>query len=310
MMMVRTDGNGDTLWTHLYGDSLATTGFSAISTSDGGFIACGYVDDLDPSWNRNTYVVRTNGSGDTLWTRTYLNPGYDLAWCISEAQGNGFILTGYRDFLGSAGLNLYITRIDGNGDVIWEKNYGQSGLDVGFSGIQTSDNGFAFCGQTNVEGNEFQALYLVRTNPFGDTLWTRMLGEYPKNTGYCLRQASDGGFIIAGSTNTASSDGLYDVLVIRTSEDGTVTSSDHLPAVARGLEVWPNPCRGTFRVRCPLPVLSAELLDLTGRTMQVSKQIIPPDNELLISLPSTGKAILMLRITTLQGAYTTKVIVL
>jgi hypothetical protein len=309
MILVRTDENGDTLWTRLYGDSLTTTGFSAIGTVNGGFIACGYIDHYDPVWNRNTYVVRTNGNGDTLWTRTYLNSGYDVAWSISEAQGNGFIMTGYRDFPGSSGMDLYITRLDGNGNVMWEKNYGQTGLDIGYSGIETLDGGFVFCGQSNEEGNEFQSLYMVRTDAAGDSLWTRMLGEYPKNSGSCIRQASDGGFIIAGATNSVASDGLYDVLVIRTDEDGIITSSDPAPGDPAGVSVWPNPCNGTFRIHSASPVLLTEILDMTGRTVDLKETGSQSRTDLFITLPAACKGPFLLRFTTLQGKYTGKLIV-
>jgi hypothetical protein len=309
MMLARTNESGDTLWTRLFGDPLASAGFSAIQTNDLGFIACGYIDNYNPDWDRNTYVVKTDGNGDTLWTRSFQNFGYDVSWCISETSDHGFILTGYRNFMGTIGTNLAVMRLNEDGELMWEKNYGQSGLDIGYSGMQTQDGGFIFCGQSNEQGSEYQGLYLVRTDAQGDSLWTRLIGDYPKNVGSCVRETADEGLIVAGGTNSQAADGLYDVYLIRTNPDGTITSSISEGTKKTGLTLYPNPTEGTFTLCSAVPVVSIEIIDITGKYVKpVTSSVIRP-SVIRLSLPSSCSGLYFVRTTTLQGTAVNKLFV-
>jgi hypothetical protein len=310
MMMVRTNSSGDTLWTRLYGDTLETAGFSAIQTNDGGFIACGYIDTYNPDWERNTFVVKTIGNGDTIWTRNYPNTGYDVAWCIGETADHGFILTGYRNYMGSIGTNLSIMRIDPYGALMWEKNYGLSGLDIGYSGMQTMDGGYIFCGQSNEQGSEFHGLYLVRTDSQGDSLWTRQIGDYPTNAGSCVRETADGGFIIAGGSNSQSADGLYDVYIVRTHSDGTITSSHSTDTNPGTFSVYPNPSEGTFAIDANDPVINIEIIDIRGNCITPESVSFICPTVIRISLPPSCKGPFLVRTTTLQGVTVSKLFVL
>lgn len=308
MMMVRTNTTGDTLWTKLYGDSLGSAGFSAVQTSDLGFIACGYIDSYNPDWERNTYVVKTDGEGDTLWTKKFPISGYDVAWCISETSDHGYILTGYRNFMGTVGTNLAIMRLDEDGALVWMKNYGLSGLDIGYSGMQIQDGGYIFCGQSNEQGSEYQGLYLVRTDAQGDSLWTRQIGGYPKNVGLCVREMPDEGFIIAGASNSLSSDGLYDIYVVRTNSAGTITSS-HSTGRPGNISLYPNPSTGTFTIHAPDPVTSLEILDITGKNITPGSVSLIRSSVIRISLPPSCKGPYLIRTTTLQGVGVSKLFV-
>lgn len=307
MMLIRTDADGNPLWTRLYGDTASTAGFSAVGTPDGGFMACGYIDNFDPDWNRNIYLVRTNGNGEPLWTRTFSTPGYDLAWDIALNSDSGFILTGYREIF-ATGFNLYAMRITVSGDILWERDFGRSGLDIGYSGMQTADGGFIFCGQTNEQGNEYQGLYLVRTDAGGDSLWTRTIGEYPKNTGSCVLETPDGGFIIAGGTNSSSADGFYDVLIVKTDENGTITSSIY-PQPRYGIgNLYPNPSSGSFTVYADAPILRIEIIDIKGNTITCTEPGTALPQHLTITLGPTCKGLFFVHVTTLHNQFVRKLI--
>ncbi len=309
MMIVRVDSIGEVLWARLFGDTASTAGFSAVATTDGGVIACGYIDTFTPAWNRDIYVVRTGGNGDTVWTRHYPNSQYDVAWCISPAANNGFIITGYRNYLGSTGTQLYILRIDGAGNVMWEKNYGQSGNDIGYSGTETEDGGFIFCGESNEQGSEYKPLYLVRTNPVGDTLWTRLLGGFPTSSGSCVQLAGDGGFIIAGGTNSTSPDTWYDVYVVKTDAEGTITSVGPETGKTSGMSIFPNPSDGLFHIVADGPVTCAELLDMTGKIVFCQHYSPPLNSGLSIHLPGLVQGFYLIRITTLQNRLSSPLII-
>ncbi|UCC80056.1 MAG: hypothetical protein JSW64_01480 [Candidatus Zixiibacteriota bacterium] len=193
--LVRTDSNGDTLWTRNYG----TVGFEEahylIQTDDGGYVLCG---DTKPSGgNYNLYIVRTDSLGDTLWTRSFGSPaGDDKGWAIVQTDDGGFLAVGHGY---GSGWDVYMVRLNESGDSLWSKKYGGSHPDAAYGVTQTADGGFALVGQYANDDFGDTDLWLLRVDSLGDTLWTR---KYSYSGGWsrgeAIAKTSDGGFVIAG----------------------------------------------------------------------------------------------------------------
>ena len=67
--VIKTNKNGDTLWTKTYGGVDYDYGFSIRPTSDGGYIIAGRTNMITNYYA--AYLIKTNSSGDTLWTRVF-----------------------------------------------------------------------------------------------------------------------------------------------------------------------------------------------------------------------------------------------
>ncbi len=104
-------------------------------------------------------------------------------------------------------------------DTLWTRTYGGAGSDVGYSVKQTNDGGFIIAGATNSFGAGDYDIYLIKTNQFGDTLWTKIFGGTGQDYGSEVQQTSDGGYIVIGSTDSFnnSRDDLY---LIKTDDNG------------------------------------------------------------------------------------------
>src|SRR4030042_5820903 len=85
-------------------------------------------------------------------------------------------------------------------DTLWTRTYGGSDWDEGYSILETSDGGYLVLGGTASFGQN-QDIYLIKINSDGDTLWTRLYGSSGYDAGSCIRETSDGGYIITGSTD-------------------------------------------------------------------------------------------------------------
>ncbi|MCK4252700.1 hypothetical protein KAX97_14730 [candidate division WOR-3 bacterium] len=97
----------------------------------------------------------------------------------------------------------------GFSQLMWERNYGGAGYEVGQSVDQTTDEGYIVVGYTNSFGNSLQ-VYLVKTDSLGDTLWTRIYGGTGDDRGFSVQQTQDGGYIIAGfSTSFGNGSQIY-----------------------------------------------------------------------------------------------------
>ena len=79
--LIKTNAQGDTLWTRTYGGAVSDMGYSVQQTPDGGYIVAGYTDSFGAG-GADVYLIKTNASGDTLWTRTYGGPSYDEGYSV------------------------------------------------------------------------------------------------------------------------------------------------------------------------------------------------------------------------------------
>jgi hypothetical protein len=212
--LIRTDSNGDTLWTRAYGGERSDYGYCVDQTPDGGYIIGGYASSFG-AIDADAYLVRTDANGDTLWTRTYGGANHDECQSVRHTLDGGYISVGSTSSFGAGGYDVYLVKTDANGDTLWTKAIGGGSADRGYSVDLTSDGGYIIAGYTGSFGAGASDIYLVRTDADGDTIWTRTYGDSASDVAYSVRQVSGGGYIIAGYTNSFGA-GSRDVYLLRT----------------------------------------------------------------------------------------------
>ena len=266
--IVKTDSFGDTLWTRAWGGHYFASANSVEQTLDDGFIIVGSITPFGTSHTK-VYLVKTDSSGDTLWSRTFGGTESDAGYSLAQTTDGGFVITGYTESFGTDSSNIYIIRTDSLGDTLWTRVYGGSGKEYSFSVAQTADGGFIIGGWTSSYGAGYYDIFLVKTDPSGDTMWTRTYGGSYDDRGYSVRQTSDGGFIIAGRTNSFGA-GLYDIYLIKTDSLG-YTAIEENPPSARPEDIaiyaYPNPFNSavTISVGAGFTPARVEIFDIAGR---------------------------------------------
>jgi len=216
--LIKTNASGDTLWTRAYCGTQGDGGQSVQQTTDGGYIIAGGIYFGAGDWD--VYLIKTNASGDTLWTRTYGGTREDRGRSVQQTADGGYVIAGSTRSFGAGGYNdVYLIKTNDQGDTLWTRTYGGTGFDSNGSSVQqTTDGGYIITGYTSCFGAG-QDVYLIKTNAQGDTLWTRTYGGLGIDEGYSLQQTTGGGYIIAGSTNSFGA-GDWDVYLIKTNASG------------------------------------------------------------------------------------------
>jgi hypothetical protein len=209
---------GDTLWTRTYGGSSDDYGQSVYQTTDGGYIITGKTNSFGAG-SYDVYLVKTDANGDTLWSRTYGGSGLDWGYSVQQTTDGGYIIASFTYSFGAGGPDFYLVKTDANGDSLWTRTYGGSSDDYGFSVQQTTDGGYIITGFTTSFGAGGWDVYLVKTDANGDTLWTRTYGGYANDDAQSVQQTSDGGYIIAGTTESFGAGG-EDVYLVKTDANG------------------------------------------------------------------------------------------
>jgi len=226
MYLIKIDANGDSLWTKTFGCGISDKGYSALQTMDGGYVIAG------SSFNgasNDCYLIKSDASGNLLWSKSFGGITDDQAYSVLQTADSGFTICGFTASFGAGGRDIYLIRTDKNGDLLWTRTYGGQHLDEGQSIQKTFDGGFIVAGFTVSFGASNEEIYLVRTNAFGDTLWTRTLGGFDPEEANSIQKTFDGGFIIAGLAQSFGM-GNLDVYIIKTDSLGTFGCNAGNPA--------------------------------------------------------------------------------
>lgn len=195
--LMKTDMNGDTLWTKTFGGADWDFGYSVEETSDNGFIIGGTTYSFGKG--EQMYLIKTDANGDTAWTKTYGGTGQENAKCVAQSNDEGYILIGYTDSYGAGAKDIYLLKTDANGDSLWSKTFGTVNDDEGSFVDVTSDGGFILCGSSdNYQDGKTYAFY-AKLSSSGSEDWIKYIGssngnEYPN----VIRQTPDGGYAYSG----------------------------------------------------------------------------------------------------------------
>jgi hypothetical protein len=206
----------DTIWTRVHGGRNDDLGFSVAPTSDGGFIITGKT---MPVFGRfwDTYLLKTDASGDTLWLKTYGSEYDELGASVQQTTDGGYILAGSTQPFGLGYVKVYLVKTDATGDTLWTKTLGETENDAAYAVRQTADNGYAITGYSFSWVTGGPDVFLMRTDSQGDVMWAKTYGGLYDDMGYSLEQTTDGGYVIAGFKGEPLE---HDVFILRTDSKG------------------------------------------------------------------------------------------
>jgi hypothetical protein len=219
--LVKTDSLGTPLWTRNYGRSGTFTGEECLSvqqTSDRGYIMAGYAE--NPSTGDcNFYIVKTDSMGDTLWTRTFGGATYDIAESVQETFDGGFIVAGWSSphLADWEDPGVWLVKTTSGGDTVWTRKYWGVSNEGAHSVRQTHDGGYVVAGERWIHGIDYD-IYLIKTDSLGGLLWARTYGGQAGDCGFCVRETSDRGYVVAGMIESFGTFG--DVYLIKTDSLG------------------------------------------------------------------------------------------
>jgi len=131
---------------------------------------------------------------DTLWTRAYGGANDDVGRSMQLTADGGCIIAGYTLSFGAGGSDVWLLKIDAQGDTEWTRTYGGSSDDEAYSVDLTFDGGYIVAGMTR----SYDAGWLLRLTATGDTEWTRTFGGSSNGFGHSVRQVADSGYVVAG----------------------------------------------------------------------------------------------------------------
>jgi hypothetical protein len=203
----------------MYGGEISfDEGNSVIQTSDGGYVIVGTTESFGAG-SDDIYLIRTNGLGDTLWTKTYGGQSGDWGNCVIQSSDGGFVILGTTNSFGAGAVDFWLIKTNSQGDTLWTKTFGGIGSDIASSVIETFSGDFVMVGSTPGVGPSNRDCWLIKVDATGDTLWTKTYGGNYAEEGNSLIQVSDSGYVVVGATNSWGP-GDYNINLVRTNSNG------------------------------------------------------------------------------------------
>ncbi len=225
--LVRVNAVGDTLWTRRYGDSLANESAQAIlPLANGDFIIAGNQDVTQAGFD-DIFLLRLTSGGDTVWARTIQQPTIEDALSICLLNDGNYLIGGTQYSMENPSSEFYFVKTTASGDTLWTRAYGGPGSDVVVAVQPVLSGGAVFAGLTDSFG-EGGDLYLAGLTGGGDTLWSHTYGGPNEDHAHALTSTTDGGFLLAGHTDSfGAANG--DIYAVKTDSVGQTQWTFMLP---------------------------------------------------------------------------------
>ncbi len=204
LWIFKLDYYGDIEWQKAYGGGIYNfwgdwgEELSIQQTQDNGYIVAGNYN-LHSGQRQDFWVLKLDSSGNIQWQKTYGGNYYDYANSIQMTSDGGYIVAGVtRSFTANNNRDMWVLKLDSDGNIQWQKAYGTTSDDYGFDIQQTMDGGFIVVGTTL----STSSAWVLKLNSTGEIEWQKIYGrndgEYYGSQGYSIRQTSDRGYILTG----------------------------------------------------------------------------------------------------------------
>jgi len=131
-------------------------------TKDGGYIAVGSTYSMGSGYS-DIYILKIDAYGNWMWDRVYSSSYDEIGYSVQQATDNGYVIAGSTDSFGAGGWDVYVIKVDGYGNKIWERTYGGTYDDESNCIQLTNDGGYIITGWTESYGAGMWDVYAIKT---------------------------------------------------------------------------------------------------------------------------------------------------
>ena len=233
----KIDEEGNIQWRGYFGGTNNDRAHGVVQTDDGGFVMAGFTesDDYDISNTNGSYdfwVIKVDTYGNLLWEHSFGGDGIEISYDIAKTADNGFVVVGNTFstngdvFLNHGESDMWMIKLDEEGEMIWEKTYGGSQFDLAQAVVQSKDGGFLITGNSKSDDHDSASnigendIWVVKTNRIGDLVWEKSFGGSGLDFGFDLLENTDGSIMVVGESfsndfNTLSAKGKSDLILLK-----------------------------------------------------------------------------------------------
>lgn len=309
--LLKTDLNGNVLWSTIVGGTDYDDAWDVETTPEGGYIFTGGTYSFADGLNDDAWMVKTDADGNVIWRKTYgLTDKVDWAWAVvpSLKAGvvDGYVFTGLKNNDPDAGNgittgDLHLVKTDTAGTVLWDKSVGgppgsmrREGTDI----KQAKDGGFIICTMRfSAAGKPFFSV--IKTDTAGNVVYEKELET--SNKGLVARaivEAENGSIFVTGRAELLPSG--QEIFIARI--DPTATGIKAEPDNRTGITIFPNPSESIFEITANHAyddIKAYTLYGVDGRVLLHNGNI--EQTKVTVDMGSLQGGIMMLKVTSKSG---------
>ncbi len=211
--------DGKVLWEKAFGGERDEFAGGIAGTNDGGVLAVGSTESFSKKGYRDIYIVRLDKDGNEVSIKTIGGKLNDDAKALTRTADGNFIMVGSRELKHAGDADFFIMKLNQKGEKLWARTLGQDDNDVLLSVAPTPMGGIVATGKTRSYNSEQTDLAVMNFNKNGKLIWFKIYGFKYYDEGTAITMTKDGGYLIAGKTNSMGK-GDFDVYLLALSGRG------------------------------------------------------------------------------------------
>ena len=229
--LFKTDINGNLLWSKKYGGIGNDFAWPLDITNSGEIYIAGWSSSVIYGGLYDAFIVKTNSTGDTLWTKMFGTSNEDYFRGLATTSDGGCVAVGETNGW-SANYDINVVKLASNGTTQWSKVLGTVlDIDYAWTVKQTSDGGYIIGGNSGVNSATGDII-LIKLDASGNVVWSKMIGDgnVSLNTCRSIIQTSTGNYLMSGYTGIGG--GNEEGLIIMLSSTGdTLWTKQYAPGI-------------------------------------------------------------------------------
>ena len=215
--------DGRKIWEKTLGGDRDEYAGGIAGTDDGGMLIVGASESYGAG-DKDIYIAKLDKNGKMVHAHTVGGEKTDVATALTRTRDGKMVLVGYREIEYNGDSDFLIMQMDQNGKVGWTKTFGEPYEDMLLGVTATVDNGIVAIGSTRSYGSSQSDLTVMKIDAKGKTIWHKIYGFKYYEYGNAVATTRDGGFMLAGGTNTLGK-GNHSVYTLALDRAGTLVWS-------------------------------------------------------------------------------------
>ncbi|MCP4640696.1 MAG: PKD domain-containing protein, partial [bacterium] len=242
MLLMVLDSDGWLVNYEIYGTSRDDMAHSLVRMPDGSYAVAGY-GELYGTAQFDALLLMIAPNWDLTWWRVFGGPQSDWAASLIRTSDGGFAMCGGTRDHATDKRDVFFIKTDSDGYEEWSRTYWDSWDAEGYGVAESLDGRFVVGGYTAPYGwGDMVIMKLEEPARKADYVWRYTYGGPDWDVGYDLIGTADGGFAMAGYTQSYDWTGGYDAVVVKT-DAGGVADTGRVPPTA---EFTATPRVGTY----------------------------------------------------------------
>ncbi len=215
--LIKTDGNGNQLWSHIISGPKLEGGNSIVQTNDGGFFLICHTESYG-NGDCDSWAIKMDDQGTIQWSNLYGGIADDVGEDGIETSTGNFLVTGIVrtwDYTG----NVYLIKYNATGDTLWTNVYNEHSGEIGMKIVEAKDGGYIVSCLITTNSASAPDIWVFKTDIDGNVVWSNTYGGSGIDEAYGLVATADGGCIVAGSS-TGFGSGDQDAYMFKLNSNG------------------------------------------------------------------------------------------